>query len=473
MKAMLFFDDWMVERRDCLERVWGKPKLVKEIFTDYHPAMIGYSPSSVFYDERLHKYVMYTGVFPLGRNPQPLSVRLKSDDPYNWPNPVYDASVTPVWRGFLDEVVHEFGFILQSKVPPLAGRITPLFGTPLAEHGYIVTFVPPSSGPEGREITLLGFSEDGLHFTLDWEHPWRDVRSDAWNGVVWNERAGFYQMFTRPACADRRITIVTTTDFVQFSPPLTVLQPDALDRIATEFYSMPTFPYEDMFVGMLWIFAPDTFEERRIRMGGRRETQLAYSYNGVNWYRPVREPFIGIRDYGLPGGGDVSVSSIVRTEDNKLLLYAGSRTGEHNAYEDMQAAGMDTSGYFRPLLYEMRLDGFCSLKTWGRDGVLRTKTIIPQAGELSINVRTTAHTAVRVQMLDGETAQPIPGYTLEEAVPISGDQLFARPRWKERADISELIGKPVRIELAMREAEVFAIRLDCQMFIGGTPTETL
>ena len=37
MKAILFLDDWMVEHRDSLERVWGKPELVKELFTDYYP----------------------------------------------------------------------------------------------------------------------------------------------------------------------------------------------------------------------------------------------------------------------------------------------------------------------------------------------------------------------------------------------------------------------------------------------------
>jgi len=465
MKAIFFFDDWMVERRECLERVWGRPRFVKEVFTDYHPGLLGCSPETVFYDERLGRYVMYARyISGEGRGSEQFTVRLQSDDLYNWPDPAYAVSATPAWRGFSDVVVHESGFIPHCVVTPLAG-------TPLADRGYIVTFVP--SGPERRDVSLLGLSDDGLLFTVDWEHPWQDERSDTWSGVVRNERVGCYQIFTRPVCGDRRIAFISTSDFSQFSPLLTVLQPDARDRIATELYGMPTRVYEDMFIGMVWTFAPDTFEERRTRTGGRRETQLAYSYNGVNWYRPVREPFIGIREYGLPGGGDVSVMSTVRTEDNKLLFYAGSRTGEHNAYRDMQAAGMDTRGYFRPLLYEMRLDGFCSLKTWGRDGVLRTKTIIPQAGEMSLNVRTTAHTAVRVQMLDGETAQPIPGYTSEEAVPISGDHPFAKPRWKERADISELVERPVRIELAMREAEVFAIRLDCQVFVGHTPTEAL
>ena len=55
------------------------------------------------------------------------------------------------------------------------------------------------------------------------------------------------------------------------------------------------------------------------------------------------------------------------------------------------------------MLYEMRLDGFCSLKTWGREGVLRTKVIIPHEGDMRLNVRTMAHTGIRVQMLDGMT----------------------------------------------------------------------
>jgi hypothetical protein len=125
------------------------------------------------------------------------------------------------------------------------------------------------------------------------------------------------------------------------------------------------------------------------------------------------------------------------------------------------------------LLYELRLDGFCSLKTLCKDGFLRTKTIIPRDGALSINLRTAPHTATRVQIVDGESAQPIPGYTFDDSVAISGDHLFAQPRWKEHADLSALVGQPIRIELAMRESELFAIRLDCQVFVGKTPTEQL
>ena len=76
-------------------------------------------------------------------------------------------------------------------------------------------------------------------------------------------------------------------------------------------------------------------------------------------------------------------------------------------------------------------------------------------------------------MCDGESGQPIPGYTFDEAIPISGDHLFAEPHWQAHTDLSALIGRPIRIEIALREAELFAIRLDCLLYVGTEPTEGL
>lgn len=465
MQAMLFLDDWMVERRTGLERVWGKPRFVKELFSDFHPTVLGYGGYfSVFYDERLGRYAMYLAVYPPEADPGTFVVRLQSDDPYTWSDPVYDPATTPAWKSFSEVLTKEDGERFWPTV------VRSLSGTPDAARGYLAACINPDRQAGN---SLLGYSDDGIRFRLDRDHPWQDVRSDTWSGVLWNQQTGHYQIFTRPACADRRVAFVTTADLEHFAPATTVLQPDAQDRLETEMYSMPVCDYEDMYIGLLHIMMPDGFADRRIKMQGRMETELTYSYNGTNWYRTVREPFIGIRDYGLQGGGQVYAMQTLRTLDNRLLFYVHASKGEHAAYPDMQKAGLSTRGYFGPLLYDLRLDGFCSLKTSGKDGLLRTKAIIPRTGELSINVRTTEHTAIRVQLLDGDTAQPIPGYTLEDALPISGDHLFAQPRWRDHDDLAELVGKPVRIAIAMREAELFAIRAEGQVFIGHTPAERL
>jgi hypothetical protein len=464
MKTMLFFDDWLVERRDCLERVWGRPAFVKEIFTDCYPGFLGYEGFiTAFYDEGRGRYVMYLAVSPPKADPETFVVRLESDDPRQWPNPVYDVSATPAWKGFKDVVVDQDG----ERFWPFAVRT--LAGTPHADRGYFTT-----EWDFPGEKSYLGFSADGLHFTVDRARPWADPGSDAPGHLLWIDPPGMYVLFTRRVNTDRRIVASTTTDFEHFSPLLTALQPDARDPVGTEFYDMPARRYEDVYLGLLHVQSTDPFEKRRVKMAGRIETQLAHSYNGVHWCRPVREPFIDIRDYGLNGGGTMYAMEIMRTKDDKLLFFATASKGDHDAYLDMQAAGTDTTEFFTPLLYEMRLDGFCSLKTRARDGLLETKTLMLQGDRMSLNVRTTAHTAVRVEMLDGETMEPIPEYTLEEAIPITGDHLFAEPRWKERCDLSGLVGKPVRVRVHMREAELFAIRLDCQAhFSNAAPIDSL
>ncbi len=473
MKSILFLDDWMVEHRDSLERVWGRPRFVKEMFQEFYPGFLGYAGYiSSFYDDNVGRYVLYLAVIPPKADPTVFVTRLESDDPYNWDAPAYDMSVTPAWKGFQNVVVDQGG----ERFWPFS--VFPLAGTPLADKGYVAAeWVRPQDLPKMESqiqgVSAIGYAKDGITFSMDRDNPWRKPGADAPGNFVWNEQAGQFHIYTRSSNVDRRIDASTSPDLQTFSPRATIIHPDALDRVGTEFYDMPVRPYEDLFVGFLHVQTVDHQELNRIKMTGRMETELAHSYNGTNWYRPNREPFLPLRDYGQQGGGQVFGHEMIRTSDDKLLIIASGSKGDHAAYPDMQAAGMDTTGYFGPLMYEMRLDGFCSLKTYARDGLLRTKTLIPRSKELSVNVLTTAHTAIRVRLLDGETAEPIPGYDWDQSAPISGDHLFAPVRWTDREDLGELVGRPVRIEIRMREAQLFAIRLEHDAFYSTLPISSL
>lgn len=238
--------------------------------------MLGYgSYYSIFFDEIIGKYAMYLAIYPPEADPGTFVVRLLSDDPTDWQNPVYDVAMTPAWRGFDHVVTKKDG----NRFCPLVTR--PLAGTPLAEKGYIAATLIPSDHSD--QYNYMAYSQDGLNFTVDWARPWYRARSDTWSGIVWNEQSSFFQIFTQPVNVDRRIFFMTRPDFSMFSPLTTVVQPDALDRLGTEFYSMHVRRYEDLYIGPLHIFQTDTFEEERIKMAGRMETELTYSYNGFNW----------------------------------------------------------------------------------------------------------------------------------------------------------------------------------------------
>ena len=267
----------------------------------------------------------------------------------------------------------------QDGAPIWAHAVHSLAGTPLAERGYAsaVLDVP-------RHLTWGGFSDDGVRFTVDRAGPWLDPGSDIAGDILWNREAGFYQLFVRPVYGDRRVAMSTTADFTQFTRPVTIMQPDSQDRVGTELYDMPPRSYEDFYIGLLNIMTSDRFEEvslssdwPQIKYFGRMDTQLAYSYNGLYWYRTEREPFIGVRDYGQVGGGSAYGKEMLRTHDDRLLFFVVGDYGGHAARVDKETDWPYGSGYRSPMLYELRLDGFCSLKTWGREGVLRTKVIIP------------------------------------------------------------------------------------------------
>ena len=239
MKAIYFFDDVMVERRPALERVWGKPSFVKPVFPEPVPGALGCRPNNVHFSEADGRYVMYVAVNPVDEDADIFTIRLTSEDPCTWPEPKPASGPTSAWDGLADFVVDETG-------DRRKGLVSSLAGTPLQERGCILTTVD-----EENDRSLVGFSSDGIHFELDRQHPWRHVRSDTWNGVLWNPVARHYQIFTRPLYGDRKIAFVTTRDFQSFSECVTILQPDSFDGLGTELYGMPCTRYEDLFVGSL------------------------------------------------------------------------------------------------------------------------------------------------------------------------------------------------------------------------------
>src|SRR5436190_17442614 len=134
MNTILFLDNWMIEQQVCLERVWRQPQFLKEVFQDYHPHMLGYGDySSLFWDERVDQYVLNIAVLPQEADPGAFAVRLESDDPYNWDDPLYDISASPAWKGFKNVSVDEHG----ERFWPL--YVNTLAGTPLADQGYLMS----------------------------------------------------------------------------------------------------------------------------------------------------------------------------------------------------------------------------------------------------------------------------------------------------------------------------------------------
>ena len=54
--------------------------------------------------------------------------------------------------------------------------------------------------------------------------------------------------------------------------------------------------------------------------------------------------------------------------------------------------------------------------------------------------------------------QPIPGFTVEDCQMQIGNEIDRKVTWKSGTDVSALAGKPVRLRISMKDADVFSFQ---------------
>ena len=108
--------------------------------------------------------------------------------------------------------------------------------------------------------------------------------------------------------------------------------------------------------------------------------------------------------------------------------------------------------------YSIRMDGFVSVNAPLTGGEIVTRPLVFAGDVLELNVSTSAAGRVRaeLQSLDGK---PIPGFSLDDCVDVVGDRIDFPVRWKQDALIGKLAGQPVRLRLAISDADVYAFRM--------------
>ena len=106
--------------------------------------------------------------------------------------------------------------------------------------------------------------------------------------------------------------------------------------------------------------------------------------------------------------------------------------------------------------YTLRIDGFVSLHA-GRPGEFVTKPLVFHGRELTLNFATSAAGSIRVE-LQSAGGQPIPNFTLGDSDELFGDTLLRVVTWKGKADVSAMVGQPIRIRMAVRDADLYSLR---------------
>ena len=249
-----------------------------------------------------------------------------------------------------------------------------------------------------------------------------------------------------------------TKDFRHWPPPKLIMHPDAQDDLDISFYNHNYFPYpgrKDLH-GML----TSAFHQ----ITGQMDVQIAFSRDGLIWYRPERRAIITL---GPPGSGEEGMigpwlSDLVELPDG----YWGAQYWADSILHNVREFKASLFPQRRPRKMGWALwqpHRFCGLEA-DTEGRFTIPTIYRRNNELRLNYRCKPGGWVSVELLrlvpsmfHGDV-DPLSGFTFEECDRLMGDSLDQVVTWQGRSDISS-IGDMVAIRVKMFQAKVFAYQV--------------
>lgn len=251
--------------------------------------------------------------------------------------------------------------------------------------------------------------------------------------------------------------VITSDDFVNWSPMSVVLIPDAVDDAwvtsseqRTEFYAMNGFPYGRSYLGIVPLFRItaiiDNPAEGQSGYDGPMEGQLITSRDGLSWSRMEnRSPVI-------PSGLDydqsiMNVANLPLIVGDEIWHYYTAINGTHGAPVPPKTITI--------ALARWRLDGFVSLDAGDTVGWVETTVLNPgKACGLEVNADA-AGGRFRVEVLDAN-GQPLPGYTVNDTILIDSDNVRHVARWQET---ERLPAQPFRLRFRYSNSKLFSYTL--------------
>jgi hypothetical protein len=371
---------------------------------------------------------------------------------------------------------------------------------------------PGEADPGKRYKSLSGhrgaFSADGLtwHVPPESKAIPGDVASDGVAPFVYDEQSKRYVAFPKVVRESgghlrRAVGVSFSDDFLTWTPVQTILVPDGRDdgrarqavaahrdRIAFEdgsewhlaqFYGHCGFPYEGMYLGLLWVFNISGWPPWIAEAKGRRPSagsedgptyvQLTSSRDLVNWQRVGdRLPFIPLGDADSYDAGTIyTANRPLIVGDEIWIYYSGEQfTHGHPLLRQWAGAGKKYPGSAEAIarasprargsinLAKLRLDGWVSVDASSKEGILTTKPLLFDGNRLIINAEA-RRGVLRVEVLN-EAGKPIRGFALPDSQEFTGNSVRHAITWAHGATLDALRGKPVRLRFRLTNARLYS-----------------
>ena len=452
----LFVDFRDVERRENITHQYHQaqkhgthPVLKQEAPWEKHPGMT----ASVIYDqeEKVFKAWYMAGFYAPGEvHVQCLAL---SEDGIHWQRPalgLHEALGAKDNNIVIPASYHQgqdhFETVLKDPADPNPARCYKAIGWSSYDWDGPLSGIYTATSPDG--LTWHHTPEPVFRF-----HPRPGTADlgpvgDAQSMMV-DTRRGRYTAFLRDG-ASRRCS--WSEDFVHWTPPkpfLTALHDEE------GLYNNTGFVYGDQYLGLLTHFDKGpTAQTQTLR--------LLSSRDGESWARIPGEPLVPLGQIGewdrfqllLTGAPPIRI-------DDQLFIYYRGTARRHNKvpaeYDPRIAPDQDPRSMGIGLA-TLRVDGFASVAASYEGGRLTTTLLRCEGDELLLNLKAD-YGQVRVECLD-EESRAIPGFGLEDSVPLQVDAVDAPVRWQSQPNLRPLRERPFKLRFHLHNARLYSYRCE-------------
>jgi hypothetical protein len=428
----LFLDDSLIESIENLQFQLHSPRRVEKVFVFDRPWENGPYCDYVTVLRDGGRYRMYYACHlnaPKGYGgPNQITCLAESGDGIRWTRP--DLGIVEVngsrqnnavWRG---ETSHNFTPFLDSRP-----------GVP-ADQRY--------KAVGGNPKPYLFASPDGVRWRQLREVP-VEGRFDSQNVIFWDElqkQYVFYYRVFEQGC--RHIARSTSKDFTTWTPGQSI---DLGDSPREQLYTNATVPY--FRAPHLYLAFPMRYVQTRpalvpVSRPGVCDAVFMFSRDGLHFSRRYMEAFLrpGPNPSNWTKHSVMIAWGLIPTGADEVSFYVS----EHHL--------TDSNHVTRAVL---RTDGFVSLRGSYAGGQLVTRPITFSGNRLIVNAETSAAGGICVEVQD-LAGKAIEGYGLKDCTEFYGDAVAHAVRWKERDDVGSLAGKPIRLRIRIRDADLYSIR---------------
>jgi hypothetical protein len=286
------------------------------------------------------------------------------------------------------------------------------------------------------------------------------ARFDSQNVAFWDAERRQYIAFFRDAARSpegkpivvkgetlRTFKRATSEDFRKWSAPGDYL--DYGEGPQQHFYTIGALPYYR--APHLYLGFPKRFDPQRKAVAahpypGLSDVALISSRDGQRWDRRFGDAFIrpGLDEGNWTERNLLPTWGLVPTGPAEMSLY----WGEHFR-----------SKTNRLRRGSLRLDGFASLHAGASGGDALTRPLTFAGRRLLLNYSTSAFGSIKIELLR-PSGEPIEGFSGDQAPDLYGDAIAGEYRWNARADLGNWSGKPVRLRVHVRDADLYALQFN-------------